>query len=189
MSRYHHGDLRRALVDAALQLLHDGGVQKLSLRQVARAASVSHAAPYRHFASRTELLASVAEVGFEQLGSAIKSATTSAETPQRQLLAESRQYLNFALKNPHLYRLMFGPEVNKLDFPSLAQTSMETFNLLVIRLHHVHTAEQRPEDSVHAQAIVLWSTLHGLAHLMLDGQLGTSGLQDVDDLIQRAIQR
>src|SRR5689334_17108440 len=104
---YHHGDLRRALIAAGIDLLAEGGATALDLRKVARRAGVSHAAPYRHFEDKRALLAAIAEEGFVRLAEQIHNAVSAAQ-PDSQLLATASCYINFALSEPALAREMFS---------------------------------------------------------------------------------
>src|ERR1700685_4399106 len=104
---YHHGDLSRALVDAARRILEAEGAQPLSLRAVAREAGVSPAAPYHHFKDKTELLEAVAHGGWGALDEAMAVARREAATPGEALSAIGLAYVNFARENPALYRLMY----------------------------------------------------------------------------------
>ena len=123
-SGYHHGDLRNALLEAAELLLVKRGVAALSLREVAKLAGVSHAAPYRHFKSKAALLRALAESGFERLHAVIRTAANSMpHDPEQQLAVAGVAYAHMAVRSPELLQLMFGagleqPEVK--DLRSLA---------------------------------------------------------------------
>ena len=110
---YHHGDLRRALVSSALEILSEHGVAGLSLRAVARRAKVSAMAPYRHFADKEALLAAVAEHGFRQLTIRFSAAATAAPDPRAALDALGVAYVVFACDEPSLFKLMFGPAIEE----------------------------------------------------------------------------
>lgn len=107
MSAYHHGDLRRGLVEAACDLLKTTSADGLSLRQVARAAGVSHNAPYRHFEDKAALLRAIADHGFTVMDAALVNAAREPAPPDAQLLAYAEGYLAFAAAQPELYRVMF----------------------------------------------------------------------------------
>src|SRR5437879_2813384 len=94
---YHHGNLRQALVDAALELIEERGVSALTLREVARRVGVTHAAPQRHFADRAALVAAVAEEGFRGLGAHVAVVRASARTPAQRLRALGVAYVEYAL--------------------------------------------------------------------------------------------
>src|SRR2546430_4327077 len=104
---YHHGDLRAGLVRAAMELLEEGGETALSLRAIARGAGVSPAAPYRHYADREALVSAVAAVGYRQLAERLAAAHPAPSTPE-QLASVGVAYVEFALAQPALFRMMFG---------------------------------------------------------------------------------
>src|SRR6185436_3877615 len=106
--RYHHGDLRRVIVTAALEILSETQSVDFSLRELARRAGVSHNAPYKHFAEKSALLAAVSAAGFELLTERIADQTARIGNPRTQLLVILRTYIRFGVENPALYRLMFG---------------------------------------------------------------------------------
>jgi AcrR family transcriptional regulator len=167
---YHHGDLRSALVGAALELLGEGDVEKLSLRAVARRAGVSSMAPYRHYPDKEALLAAVAQTGFDGLRTALANAD-STSPPDRALLAQGTAYVRYALENQILFRLMFGPP-RRGDHCDLRASSQTAFGVLMQRV------EQETEPgAVQARVLGYWSLVHGLAMLILDGQTAVAGLQ------------
>ena len=104
---YHHGDLAHALVDAALKLVEQGGAEAVSLRDLASSLGVSRAAPYRHFADRDTLLATVAARGFDDLVAAYDAALDGPGDGRQRLQAASKVFFDFAYRRPGLYRLMF----------------------------------------------------------------------------------
>ncbi len=115
---YHHGDLRRALISAGIELLGEGGASALDLRKVARKAGVSHTAPYRHFEDKRALVAAIAEEGFGRLTERLKNAV-SGVAPGLQLLALTRAYVDFALTEPALMREMFsGLTIDRMAYPT-----------------------------------------------------------------------
>ena len=161
---YHHGDLRRALVDAATKVVAKEGVAAVTLREVARLAGVSHNAPYRHFDGLSALLAAVATEGFEEFGARLREAAEGEPDAKLRRTAIGRAYLRFALDNPKLYLLMFGAELDKQQHPDLRAASDEAFSVLTSTL-------ARAGRAGHADAINAWAFVHGLAHLVLDKQI------------------
>jgi AcrR family transcriptional regulator len=148
---YHHGDLRAALLDAADALLDAGGDGAISLREVARMASVSPTAAYRHFADKEALLAALAARHFAEFGAALGG---------RSLNEMGQAYLRFALARPGRFRLMFGPLLQRAKHhAALGQASAAA-------LAGLHAAAPSLEAALRA-----WGMVHGLAHLMLDGAL------------------
>ena len=167
---YHHGDLRRALIDAALALVAEGSLADLSLREVARRAGVTYAAPYHHFADKSALLAAVARQGFEELISALELAAARRTTLQTQMLAMAEAYVTFAVGHASHYRVMFLPAVKQsADADELHVTADRAFGLLQDRV-----AQARAEESERAHqmlATTVWAALHGLSLLAIDGIL------------------
>ena len=105
---YHHGDLRRVIVKAALEILRETQSLEFSLRELARRAGVSHNAPYKHFADKRELLEAVSAAGFEMLTKRMANEIAGFHSPREQLFALLRAYIDHGVENPALYSLMFG---------------------------------------------------------------------------------
>jgi AcrR family transcriptional regulator len=166
---YHHGDLRRALLAAALEILRTEGTAALTLREVARRAGVSHQAPYHHFADRAALVAAVAQDGFERLMQEVDRARSSAADPVAQLQEGGVAYVVFAVRHPEHYRIMFGPELaDRSAHPDLDRAARRVFETL-----SAPPGELRPPETTGPGALqaTLWSVVHGLAMLLIDGQL------------------
>jgi len=167
---YHHGDLRRALVSSALEILSEGGLAGLSLRAAARRAKVSAMAPYRHFADKEALLAAVAEYGFHQLATRLSAAAASAADPRFGLAALGVAYVVFACDEPSLFKLMFGPMIEKKSaHPALDEAGGACFDVL----RQAVAAARFFDGDVDLQSVSLacWSLVHGLASLIIDGRL------------------
>ena len=181
---YHHGDLKAALVACATDILRKDGPSALSLRAVARAAGVSEAAPYRHFADRRELVAAVAEAGFERLGQAMMAAMERGG--REGLRSVARAYVQFAHDNEAEYRVMFGPEVaNTSDLPGLRETARSVLSFVAQGIGMLQKAGLvAPGDSA-LMAVVTWAQLHGLVMLSLDGQSATVA-PSIDAQVQEA---
>ncbi|WP_135469998.1 TetR/AcrR family transcriptional regulator [Crenalkalicoccus roseus] len=164
---YHHGDLRRALLAIAEQRLARDGPAALSLREIARAAGVSHNAPYRHFPDREALLAALAAEGFRRLAAALAEAAAGAP-PGERLRATGRAYLGFARDHRALYLLMFGPGLDKGAHPPLREAARAALDVLHAA---VAAAGLPPGARARHAAIGAWALVHGLAHLIADGQI------------------
>lgn len=162
---YHHGDLRRALVRAAGELVERGGPAAVSLREAARAAGVSHAAPYRHFDSREALLAAVAADGFRQLLEALRAVEAAGG---ERLPALGRAYVDFAIACPGLYQLMFSEAVSKAAHPDLWEASRAAMAPL-----RDAVAGQAKGQGGRLETVAAWALVHGLAHLLVQGQIAT----------------
>jgi AcrR family transcriptional regulator len=173
---YHHGDLRSALIRTGVQLLRSEGPDALTLRGVARAAGVSQAAPYRHFTDRRALVAAVAEESFRRLQAAMLEAVQSAPGTQG-FKAVAIAYVRFAHENPAEYRIMFGPELgNQDDLPDLQVTSRGVLEFVAHGVRELQAAGAVVEGDAGMMAAALWSMLHGLVMLSLDGQ--TAGVTE-----------
>ncbi len=167
---YHHGNLRRALVDAATMMLRADGVDALTLRAVARAAGVSATAPYRHFPDRRALVAAVAEEGFCRLRVAMETAAAQGTGPEG-FRNVALAYVEFAHAFPAEYRVMFGPEVARHDdLPTLAEASRSVLAFVASGIHNLQEAGIARAGDTQLLAVTLWATLHGVVMLSLDGQ-------------------
>ena len=165
--RYHHGDLRAALLDAAAALLAEHGVAGLSLRDCSRHAGVSHAAPYRHFASKEALLAALASQGFGWLYAAGMAAMAPHSDPVTRLDAYGHAYVRFALTHPHHFRLMFTSEIAPAAPPPSDQGGESAYVLL----RDAAAAVSGSRDDPDLVAVSYWSRPHGLAMLLLDRRI------------------
>jgi AcrR family transcriptional regulator len=166
---YHHGNLREALLDAAQQLLAHAGLQALSLREVAKAAGVSHAAPYHHFDSLDALLAAVGERSFAQLAQRMSEAEAGLASPRARLLAICEAYVVFAQQQPEAFRLMFGPLLaRKREHPGLQDAAERAFDVLLDAANAHARRVRKPQDGPEL-ALAGWSLAHGFAHLAIDG--------------------
>lgn len=163
---YHHGDLREALLAVAVELIGERGPDGFTLREAARQLGVSHSAPYRHFADKDALLIAVAEAGFEELYRAGRAAIDAAgEVPRERLRAYGRAYLEFAAAHPSQYRVMFGRAIAK-PTPALREAGDLGFGLL-----EAQVAAVVGRVDVRDLAMAVWSGVHGLASMAIDGML------------------
>ncbi len=180
-SRYHHGDLRRALIDASLALIAEEGFSALTLREVARRAGVTHAAPYRHFADKESLLAAVAEEGFRAMAGQMRERMALASGPVERLNACGVAYVLFAVQNPSHFRVMFGPHFTRpVDHKELAAEGGNAFGLLMQSLVEGQQAGEMREGEPMPLALGAWSLVHGLASLLVDRVLEQAGKQAGD---------
>ena len=177
---YHHGDLRAALVRAAMELLEESGETALSLRAVARCAGVSPAAPYRHYADREALVSAVAAVGYRELAERLAAAHPSPSTPE-ELAGAAIAYVQFALDRPALFRIMFGEPCEGDNDERDAATAAVTLYLRAI------VDRTFPQADTEALATAVWALVHGLAFLHLDGKLDASSPSVVAERVSAAI--
>ncbi len=176
---YHHGELRTALVGAALDLLAENGADAVSLRAVARRAGVSAMAPYRHYPDKEALLAAVAVQGFNGLRDVLRAADYAA--PAGQVLVEQAlAYVRYALDHPALFRLMFGPKRLGMH-PELAAAGEAAYAVLAARV----AAEAPANADRDARALGCWSMVHGLASLFLDDRISDKTVAADGDVTRR----
>ncbi len=170
---YHHGDLHQALIEAALELVAEKDVSSLSLREVARKAGVSHAAPYRHFEDKEALLAAVAEQGFGMFNDALEEATEHISNPLERLEAGFIAYVRYAIENPSHYRILFGAYGANVEktYPSLATAIKLAFMQFVNTIAQGQNMGTIRPGNPEQLAQAAWALSHGLAMLLIDGQL------------------
>jgi AcrR family transcriptional regulator len=175
--RYHHGDLRRALIDAAVRTIDRQGVQALTLRAVGDALGVSRTALYRHFRDKSSLLAAVAAEGFRSLRADLATAWEQGPDPRSGFMGMGRAYVRFAITHPSHYRVMFGsfrPDM-RADEPceaDLNDAGLNAFQVLVDALDEQQRAGLIRRDDLRTQAAFIWASVHGIAMLAIDRQLG-----------------
>jgi len=179
---YHHGDLKRALLEAALDLLDEEGAEGVGLRELARKVGVSAAAPYRHFRSRQALLEAVATEGFRRF-SAMMAAKEADFPPDEQLPVMAEAYVRFALVQPALFRLMFSRQVDKTGNKALHDAAREAYGSLA------KAAAREVPDAPSEGAVIAWSFVHGLSLLLLDEQILGVSPQNSDSLVRNLSQR
>lgn len=192
---YHHGDLRRALVEAALALATEEQRWDFSLREVARRAGVSHNAPYRHFSEKRDLLAAVAVAGFDALRARLAAAAEETEEPEAALVATGVAYIGFGTENPARYRLMFGPAlfVAGAEMPSTVAQAGAAAKAVLARIIACGVRAKRFAVSADTQAeqegfvLTAWSLVHGLTMLLIDGRAGDAVPSSLPETVARIL--
>jgi AcrR family transcriptional regulator len=180
-TRYHHGDLRPALIAAALRIIEKDGPAALTLRGVAQRVGVSAAAPYHHFPDKEAILAAVAEEGFAKLLGAMEEAqATAGKSAQARLQATGVGYVRFAARHPSHYRVMFAGEKDAERYPSLHLMAERTFTLLVENIRQAQAEGSIREGTPEELGCLAWSTVHGLAMLHIEGMLSAPGCPTMD---------
>ncbi|WP_175820912.1 TetR/AcrR family transcriptional regulator [Burkholderia sp. BCC0419] len=168
---YHHGDLRRAIIETALDTLQEQQGWQFTLREIARRANVSHSAPYRHFPDKAALLHELALIGFDRLHDDLVASVDPAADAPDVLLALAHAHLAFGQRNPDLYRLMFAADAGEPSDIHLDPHVQAPFLLVVEILEHGQRAGRiRPRPAL-GQATACWAHLHGLTMLAIDGRL------------------
>lgn len=163
ISQYHHGNLRRAILDAALEAIGESGPAGWSLRELARRAGVSHAAPAHHFGDKAGLLTAVAAEGFELFADTLEGAAGDA-------YESGVAYVRFAVAHRAYFEVMFRPELYRADDPSLSPARERAAAVLA---GSVRRLAPDPSDE-RTMTVAAWSLAHGLAGLWLSGSLPES---------------
>lgn len=177
---YHHGDLRDALIRAALEILEDSTVTEVSVRAAARRAGVSTGAPYRHFADRDALLSAVATVGYRELAGTLVAAHSAPKTAD-DLADIAVAYVQFALTRPGLFRVMFAEGCDRTDPDRVAAVAAITGHVKAIAQQVVPAVDAEPLSTA------MWALVHGLAFLYLDGKFDSSSADEVAHKVRTAV--
>ncbi len=183
---YHHGSLRETLLRTAVHHLQEYGIEKLSLRAMAREIKVSQTAPYRHFKDKNALLAALATQGFEQLIDRTRQAITEAgDDSAAQLQACGIAYISFARENADLYRLMFGQGIiDRAQYKTLAHKSEQSFHVLNTIIStgiEQGVFSDQPEQML---ACTAWALVHGLCDLILEQTQWPMSDETIDEQIR-----
>jgi AcrR family transcriptional regulator len=187
--RYHHGDLRRALLQEAAATIQLHGVERLTLRAVADRLGVSRTALYRHFTDKSTLLAAVAREGFRTLRTELLAAWQGAGRGVAGFDAMGMAYVQFALAHPSHYRVMFGGFVDaEAKDPEFLDEASGAFQVLVDALVALQRDGVVRSDDTQQLARFVWAAVHGMAMLGIDGQLQHQRA-DILDLIHYAARR
>lgn len=171
---YHHGNLQEALEDAALELLETQSAARISLREVARRAGVSHNAPYHHFGDRAALLGALGVRGMAALLAAQEAAVAEAGTPIERVRALGLAYVRYAAAHPQAFSLVFDPDYCAADTPSAGMAPLIARNEELLQGEVAALVEQEPSFAgrhPEALAAALWATVHGMAQLVMLGHL------------------
>jgi AcrR family transcriptional regulator len=186
---YHHGALRQAMIAAAEEVLAERGLGGFTLRECARRAGVSPAAPAHHFGNLTGLLTAIATLGFDDLSQAMEAAVAAAPAEGRNRLAAiARAYVETALANPGRFRVVFGQRGMDRQDPAFRAAATRAFGILVreVRLSRDLPPPGSPAEKPAAQALppdlpeilLAWSTVHGFSTLLIDGALDFLAAED-----------
>lgn len=174
---YHHGDLRRALIEAAWLILARGGIEALTLREVAREVGVTHAAPYHHFPTRASLIDALTEQAFVELSAAMDAALANApDDPIKRMNSVGRGYVDFAHANPNKLQLIFRRRNEELEGPrtdTLIEAGNHAFAQLFDTVAWMQKHHLAPKGDTHELALYAWSVVHGFCKLWIEGPLAT----------------
>ena len=171
--KYHHGDLKNALIKAGVEILSKEGVSGLSLRKVAKRAGVSHSAPYSHFPDKQSLIAAISTEGFKQLDAELDAVVSAhAGVPKQQLIEGAWAYTEFAMNHTDTFKIMFSGILEKeKDYPAFVDVSRKTFDRVVSIVVACQNADVLSPGSPDLLAVSVWGQVHGIISLLLEGQI------------------
>jgi AcrR family transcriptional regulator len=180
---YHHGDLKAALIDGAVELIAERGVRRFSVAELSRRLGVTVAAPYRHFANRDELLAAVAVRALHAFGEALAARSPETDPPEQRLAAMAAGYVRFAAQEPALFGVVFGVGLDKKKRDQELRQAYEDLEGVL----EACVAELCPGDPDAAEQLTdaIEATAHGYAALLTD-QPGTPDATDIDRAAEQA---
>ena len=191
LKKYHHGDLKNALIQAGIEILAKEGVSGLSLRKVASRAGVSHSAPYSHFKDKQSLIAAITTESFRQLYEELKEAIAPfSSDPKRQLTAGSLAYAQFALDHTDMFKIMFSGVLEKeKDYPAYVEATRQTFGQVVQVIQACQDAGVLRPAPPEVMAVSVWGQVHGIVSLALEGQISHTVLDrhSVRELVSLAV--
>lgn len=166
-------DLKTQVLDASVQLIAEQGLAGLSMREVARRAGVSHQAPYHYFADKESIVAALVERGFTMLAARMESVAKGKGSVTQRLAKTGREYVTFALEQPVYFRLMFRPELAKLErFPEAVAAGARALAVLEALVEERCLGQRVAPAKREAMVSMHWGMVHGLSSLLLDGVLG-----------------
>jgi AcrR family transcriptional regulator len=177
--KYHHGDLKNALIEAGAEILSKEGVNGLSLRKVASKAGVSHAAPYAHFPDKQTLIAAISTEGYRMLYERLEAARQRYQAdPLRQLVEAAWAYVDFAINDPAHFKVTFSGVIEKeKDYPAFVEMTKKTFGLVVQIIAACQEAGILKPGPADVMAVSVWSLVHGVASLLIEDQISHTVLE------------
>jgi len=167
---YHHGDLRRALLDAALEIVRSTGSEEFTLREVARRAGVSHNAPYRHFKDKADLIAAVATEGYNHLTASMKKAMSSGNSAYERFSATAEGFLRFALRYPDHFKLIFDLP-RRYEYPETYEAGERAFGMLISAIEHCQAEGILQKGNSRMLALMFLGVAVGNAKLAITDRL------------------
>ncbi|MCW7492497.1 TetR/AcrR family transcriptional regulator [Leptospira sp. 2 VSF19] len=192
-SSYHHGDLKNSIIKTCHKLLQKKGSTDFSLREVANLSGVSHAAVYRHFQDKEEVLEILSSIGFERLGLLQKKIPQNKANPDDYFVKLGLVYVQFAIKNPNYYKLMFLTKRSN-ETSILKRSKLKSYAILV-RGCRFYLKSKRRKENHRSFALMAWSLVHGYSNLCLETEfpdkeskaLKKSKLEMAEDILRFAL--
>lgn len=176
---YHHGKLREALLERAMETIEEAGVDGLSLRQLARDVNVSHGAPAKHFRDKQALIDAVAMAGFESMNRRIRDAAQSNENLRGRFVSVGKAYVDFAVEHPALLTVMYSTKHHPDSSDELRSTGAQGIHLAQAMIAEAQEAGVLAPGNPETLAMVCFVSLHGTALLAAGGQLDGNSVEDV----------
>lgn len=186
--RYHHGDLKHALITASDEILSEKGIEGFTLRAAARRAGVSPGAPAHHFGNVSGLLTEVALIGYQELARYL-AKVPAIGSPAAQLRAQATAYVEFALKHPGRFRLMFRKDLVNRGDPRYTEVSTQALLPMAQAAAAVYGVSLSNGSDEHTLGAVFaaWSVMHGIAHLALEDKFGTAFISKSKDEFRKRV--
>ena len=184
-SNYHHGNLKDSLIQEALIVIEQDGISHITLRELTKRVGTSRSAIYRHYSSKDELVKAVILAGLEKLDAAIHPTLLEDVNTLDKLYNMGKAYMNFAIQNPNLYRTIFGNEIHKEREESCDisdENDAPGFHALVNLIIKAQEEGLVKRDDAFMQSTVIWSMMHGLSNLLIDGHLHVQ--ENIDELFE-----
>lgn len=166
---YHHKNLKQALIDAGIRIINENGEENLSLRKVAKACDVSHAAPYAHFKDKKELLEAMKECVTDRFTNELETAVNKGRCAEESIILMGKAYISFFSKNPDYYTFLFGKQNIRahLQMDQLHEEDYPPF-LLLRKLYKTYLTEngiEQTDDEQEIEIIKTWALVHGMASI------------------------
>ena len=185
---YHHGNLRQALLDTALEQLQSCSIEKLSLRAVAKQVGVSQTAVYRHFSDKQGLLAALAEEGFNELFAQCSQAVQPHHRAPEAMQASGLAYIRFAAANPQRYKLMFGNSLpERQRHPDLEDSGCRAFGMIVSLIELGVSQGDFIEGDIQQLSRSAWAMVHGLSSLVIDNFIKAESEQELYQQLETSL--
>jgi AcrR family transcriptional regulator len=177
-TRYHHGDLKNALIQAGSEILAEDGIGSLSLRKVASRVGVSHSAPYAHFVDKQDLIAAISTEGFRMLNERFLAVGEHFQgNPDQFLIELAYAYLQFATERPAYFKLMFSGVLEKeKEYPEFVEVSKQNLNFLIHLVEQCQSAGLLKSGPAEVLAVSVWSLVHGFVDLYMERQMPSTVL-------------
>ena len=182
---YHHGDLKTAMMEAALALVRSKGPRGFSLNEASRTAGVSVSAPYNHFKDKNALLVEIILLGNRTLESELRDAACCAAKPKEQLIAVFLGYIRFAKLHPDLFAVMFQSGIDKTPYPAVHASAAAAFGVAVELATQIEGAPARAQEL----AFAIWTMAHGFATLAAEGALARVNGEDANSFAELLVRR